>query len=147
MSKEIKFQETVLMNFGPKQRFGYVLDWEVSGVTVTTIAYKIDATDDKDQPYFGDVSSLEDADIFLKQSLKWDGCIDTYFPSSGFHFCDGEDLLQLGELLKYIYNKALELTVSETVDEYIRELDGTPRTFDLPYPYISVTGKANDSGK
>lgn len=115
--------EIVLHEFGPQRRFGYVVDWAIGEVSATATVYRIIAvSDDPLRVFFeskskrGDTDTLEDAIVFMTQHVKWDGCINTDFERM-FHVCEAEDLRQLGELFKYIYNKAIVLMGREGTDD------------------------------
>jgi hypothetical protein len=70
-------------------------------------------------PDFGE--SIDEAEIFLKGQIKWDGCSDLYLGDSGyFHFCGKQDALRLGALINYLYDKCAEyLKVRERGDEQL----------------------------
>lgn len=64
-----------------------------------------DGFDDKGASTSG--CSLEKAACFMAGSLKWDGCINFWFPSQGgtqFHFCGREDAAVVGIIINRLYD-------------------------------------------
>lgn len=58
-------------------------------------------------------SNIEEAEPFLKGSIKWDGCShNTFAPgdNSGYiHGCGREDMIRLGKLFDVLFDIAIEL--------------------------------------
>lgn len=46
----------------------------------------------------------EEAEIFVRGSIKWDDCSNIEFPSGGYHSCSKEEIMAIGELLNYLVN-------------------------------------------
>ena len=134
--------EIVLHEFGPQKRFGYVVYWEYSEYSATATVYRIVAMSD-DPLHFafdkksghGDTEQVDDASVFMTQTVKWDGCINTDFEPM-FHVCEAEDLRQLGELFKYVYNKAIVL-MGQSMDELVDPWVDAPPVSLPPTPYIA----------
>lgn len=60
------------------------------------------------------VYTLEEAEIYLEGSMKWDGCSNIdFFPEDsrkGYkHFCGAASLKMHCDLLQYLYDKSFEL--------------------------------------
>ena len=58
------------------------------------------------------VQHIEDAEVFLHGSVKWDGCSNWYFDEQDrimLHFCGEEHGAEIGELFKRLYAWAREL--------------------------------------
>jgi hypothetical protein len=134
--------EVVLHEFGPQRRFGFVLRWVLESTRATATAYRIDAVGDNGTWYLPhkqqtnqtpDTTDVEQAEVFLEMSVKWDGCINTTIQPE-FHFCEAEDLRQLGELFKYIYTKATVL-LGDRLYEYTDLWCNESPTFLPPSPF------------
>ena len=68
----------------------------------------------KDNTHPGDTSEVEDARIFLRGTIKFDGCSDTRFGDGGYyHGCFREHLTRLGPLYDHLYDWAMELIGNE----------------------------------
>jgi hypothetical protein len=65
------------------------------------------------------VESIEEAEVYLNGSIKWDGCSDLYLGDEGYyHFCGKQDAAKLGKLIEYLYDKCAEyLKVREKGNE------------------------------
>lgn len=132
--------EIVLHEFGPQRRFGYLVEWQyVAGdASVTATAFRIESCGDDvlDHSLESEViNGIETPVPLLSMRVKWDGCIDTTIQQN-FHVCEAEDLRQLGELFKYIYEKSVSFLKIE--DRDLDDWCNDPPTF---LPPISLPPK------
>lgn len=59
------------------------------------------------------VKTLDEADIFLHGSIKWDGCSNWYFDEQDkamLHGCTRDDLVRFGEMMARCWDWNLEIT-------------------------------------
>lgn len=87
------------------------------------LAYEVagNLTDENKTPLYGDSFSenIEDAEVFLRGSVKWDGCSNWDFPGLEdvmMHFCSVQDAKNLGILFERIYGIAEELIPNSDFD-------------------------------
>jgi len=57
------------------------------------------------------VTSMADAEVWLRGDIKWDGCSHWSFDNGGvmLHFCDPEDAAFVGEVWRRVYDAAREM--------------------------------------
>lgn len=77
---------------------GYELDNESDCGQSTSVYRTIE------DPYRKYTQKLEEAEIFLKGTVKWDGCSNWLFPDECVHGCSREDLSRIGEVMAYCYD-------------------------------------------
>ena len=82
--------------------------------------YEIEGVADKGQRFFhrkdspvspDPVESMDEADVYLHGSVKWDGCSNWHFDEqdrSLLHGCSREDLTKLGEVMAKCWDYAKE---------------------------------------
>jgi len=89
---------------------GFGVELQIDSHYVRFNAYKMFNQDGKwhlhaanapGQPAPTDV--MEDAEVFVEGSVKWDGCANFNFPDSCYHTCDRSQLLDIGRVLVEIH--------------------------------------------
>jgi hypothetical protein len=81
------------------------------------VEYEVREIDTWDGPYtypsnkaMESTSNLEEADILLKGSIRFDGCSHNYFGEGGYiHGCFREHMTRLGTLYDHLFDWAIEL--------------------------------------
>jgi hypothetical protein len=81
--------------------------------------YKIEYLEDDHPVYEGKddskhTQSIDDAQVYLHGSVKWDGCSNWYFDQQDqamLHFCEKEELLHLGRLMALCWDLAAQHVV------------------------------------
>lgn len=65
-------------------------------------------------------SKFEDAERYVRGSVKWDGCSDLSFDDNNcaLHFCSREDLGKVGRLLEALYDLAAEVIPHADANAY-----------------------------
>lgn len=105
--------------------FGFRVRWEVNSHFTKVWAYEITARNENGFPLFDKVSAwalpdpvenIEDAEIYLRGYIKWDGCseLDQGQP----HWCGVTGFIKHTKLLKYIHKRAFELMDHEPDGEW-----------------------------
>ena len=56
-------------------------------------------------------SGIDDAEVYLRGDIKWDGCSNWSFDNGGtmLHFCGPENAVLIGEVFRRVYNIAKEM--------------------------------------
>ena len=68
----------------------------------------------KDNTHPGDTSEVEEAEILVSGTIKFDGCSDTRFGDGGYyHGCFREHMTRLGPLYDHLFDWAMELIGNE----------------------------------
>ena len=60
--------------------------------------------------------NINDAELYLSGSIKWDGCSNWMFENSPYHFCGRDSAINIGKLLENLYNLAKDI-LKETEDD------------------------------
>lgn len=121
-------KEIVARSYGPYTNFGFLVVWDrFEDVAVTAHVFRIEGETSE-----GDPMVREEEEFSVR--VKWDGCSDLFFnPKCAYHACDGFGLMQIGETLKYIYEKA-DVLLGETGEIPDWPEAGFALTPPQPYP-------------
>lgn len=89
---------------------------------VEYLVYRHDAHDENEVPMFhrkgstmspDPVATLEEADVYMKMDVKWDGCVNWIFPEMQTnmyaHACSREELENVGKVQMICYDWTKEI--------------------------------------